>query len=197
MAIVLPRNPPLVTVPVSRALWRVHQSDLGAVWYGPGAKATHRFDDPAIGYGVLYLGETPGVTVLETLVRGTSHCIVMQAEWQSRSITRVRLAEKLQGLQFEVKRLPEFGIGAERAHAGAYEECQALSAEVYASLPNVDGIQYRSRWDPSCLCWAVFDRAAHKIAGADPSDPLEGSAIGEEVLDTYPIVVVGDRRDLT
>jgi hypothetical protein len=102
----------------------------------------------------------------------------------------VRLAEKLQVLQFEGKRLPEFGIGAERAHSGVYDECQALSAEVHATLPNVDGIQFRSRWDPTCLCWAVFDRAARKIAGADPSEPLHGSAIGEEVLDTYPILVV-------
>jgi hypothetical protein len=149
-----------------------------------------RFDDPALGYGVLYLAETPGVAVLETLVRGASHCIVMRSEWKNRSITRVRLAEKLQVLQFEGKRLPEFGIGAERAHAGVYDECQALSAEVHASLPNVDGIQFRSRWDPSCLCWAVFDRAGHKIAGADPSVALHGSAIGEEVLDSYPIRVV-------
>lgn len=190
MAIALPRKPPLASVPVSRALWRVHRSDLDAVWYGPRAKATYRFDDPALGFGVLYLAETPGVAVLETLVRGTSRCTVMQAEWQGRSIARVRLSEKLQVLQFEGKRLPEFGIGAERAHARAYDECQALSAEVHASLPNVDGIQFRSRWDPSCLCWAVFERAAHKIAGAEPSEPLERSAIGDEVLETYPILVV-------
>jgi len=128
--------------------------------------------------------------VLETLVRGTSRCTVTRPEWKSCSISRVRLAEKLQVLQFEGKRLPEFGIGAERAHSGVYDECQALSAEVHATLPNVDGIQFRSRWDPTCLCWAVFDRAARKIAGADPSEPLHGSAIGEEVLDTYPILVV-------
>lgn len=190
MPIALPAKPPLTAVPVSRALWRLHRKDLGAIWFGPRAEALGRFDDPALGYGVLYLGETPGVTVLETLVRGTSRCIVSRQKWKNCSILRVRLKEKLQVLQFEGKRLPEFGIGAERAHSSEYEECQALSAEVHASLPDVDGIQFRSRWDPSCLCWAVFDRAAHKIAGADPSDPLEGSAIGEEVLDTYPILVV-------
>lgn len=189
MAIPLPAKPPVVGVPVSRALWRLHRRDLGAIWFGPRAKALGRFDDPALGYGVLYLGETPGVTVLETLIRGTSRCTVQQADWRSCVVSRVGLAEKLHVLQFEGRRLPEFGIGAERAHAGAYDECQALSAEVHATLPNVDGIQYRSRWDPSCLCWAVFDRAAHKIAGADPSEPLHGSAIGEEVLDTYPILV--------
>ena len=189
MAIPMPREPPLVSVPVSKTLWRVHWSDLGPIWYGPAERATHRFDDPALGYGVLYLAETPGVAVLETLVRGSSRCTADRREWKSRSITRVRLKEMLQVLQFEGRRLPEFGIGADRAHAGSYVECQALSAEVHASLPGVDGIQFRSRWDPSCLCWAVFDRAAHKLAEADPSEPLHGSAIGEEVLDTYPILV--------
>jgi hypothetical protein len=190
MPIALPAKPPLIGVPVSRALWRLHRNNLGAIWFGPGAEAKGRFDDPALGFGVLYLGETPGVTVLETLVRGTSRCTVARADWKSCAISRVRLAEKLQMLQLEGRRLPEFGIGAERAHSSVYDECQAFSAEVHASLPNVDGIQYRSRWDPSCLCWAVFDRAAHKIAGADPSDPLHGSAISDEVLDTYPILVV-------
>jgi hypothetical protein len=190
MAIRLPQEPPLVDVPVSRTLWRVHWTKGGAIWYGPAAKATHRFDDPALGYGVLYVAETPGVAVLETLVRGSSRCTVDPQEWRNRSITRVRLAEKLQVLQFEGEHLPDFEIGAERAHAGVYDECQALSAKVHASLSNVDGIQFRSRWDPSRLCWAVFDRAAHKIAGADPSDPLHGSAIGDEVLDTYRIRVV-------
>ena len=190
MAISLPRKPPVVRVPVSRALWRVHRSQLDAFWYGPGAKATGRFDDPALGFGVLYLGSTPGVAVLETLVRGAARCVVDRKEWNARSIARVSLRAPLRVLQFEGKRLPEFGIGAERAHVGAYGECQELSARVHATLPEVDGIQFRSPWDQSRLCWALFDRAAHKVAGAGSSVPLEGSALGDEVLEAYPIVVV-------
>ena len=190
MAITLPRKPPIVRVPVSQSLWRVHQSHLGAIWYGPGPKAVGRFDDPALGFGTLYLGATPGVAVLETLVRGASRCVVEQKEWNARSICRVRLAERLEMLQFEGARLPEFGIGAERAHAGVYDECQEFSAAVHAKWPKIDGLQYRSRWDPSQLCWVVFDRAAHKVSAADPSEPLAGSRTGDEVLDTYPIRVV-------
>jgi hypothetical protein len=190
MAIPLPPKPPIVTVPVSRALWRVHRSAQNPIWYGPGAKAAGRFDDPALGYGVLYLAETPGVAVLETLVRGAGRCVVSRTEWEARSVARVNLSEKLRMLQFEGRGLPEFGIGAERAHAGIYDECQELSAAVHASLPRVDGIQFRSRWDQSRLCWAVFDRASHKIAGAERSIPLRGSAIGDEVLDAYPIRIV-------
>lgn len=190
MSIPLPPKPPLVTVPVSRALWRVHRSGLGPIWYGPGATAVGRFDDPALAYGVLYLAETPGVAVLETLVRGAGRCVISRTEWESRSVARVNLSEKLRVLQFEGERLPEFGIGADRAHAGIYDECQELSAAVHASLPDVDGIQFRSRWDQSRLCWAVFDRASRKIAGAERPVPLRDSPIGDEVLDAYPIRIV-------
>jgi hypothetical protein len=183
MAIPLPPRPPLVTVPVSRALWRLRQVEHPVPERGV-------VDDPALGYGVLYLAETPGVAVLETLVRGARRCVVARTEWESRSVARVSLSEKLRVLQFEGKRLPEFGIGADRAHAGIYDECQELSAAVHASLPDVDGIQFRSRWDQSRLCWAVFDRAAHKIAGAERSIPLQDSPVGDEVLDTYPIRIV-------
>jgi hypothetical protein len=54
MPIALPEKPPLIGVPVSRVLWRLHRTDLGAIWFGPRAEAIGRFDDPALGYGVLY-----------------------------------------------------------------------------------------------------------------------------------------------
>lgn len=190
MTIVVPGKPPVVTVPVSRSLLRVHRTGRGAIWFGPGAKAVGRFDDPALGFGVCYLGETPGVAALETLVRGASRCIVDRGEWEARSVSRVHLTAKLRMLQFEGARLPAFGIGADRAHAGVYDECQQLAADVHATLLDVDGIQFRSRWDTSRLCWAVFDRAAHKIAASDEPEPLDGSAVGDEVLDAYPILIV-------
>ncbi|HEX8432906.1 MAG TPA: RES family NAD+ phosphorylase [Longimicrobium sp.] len=188
MPIVLPRKPPVAVVAVMRPLWRVHRSGVGALWFG--ARGIGRFDDPALGFGVCYLGETPGVAVLETLVRGSSRCVVDRREWEARSVSRVHLSAKLRVLQFEGSRLPEFGIGADRAHAGIYDECQRLAADVHATLPDVDGIQFRSRWDPSRLCWAIFERAAHKIAAAGPAEPLAGSAVGDEPLEAYPIIVV-------
>lgn len=169
-------------------MWRVHESSFGAIWYG--ARADKRFDDPTGAFGVLYLGESPAVAVLETLVRGSDRCIVDQREWDRRSVSQVYLASALRLLQFEGPALPKFGIGAERAHAGGYGECQELSAALHAQHPNVDGIQFRSRWDTSQLCWAVFDRAKHKIKGAGLPKALKGSRIGNEVLDQCEIQLV-------
>lgn len=188
MSIPLPDPLPIVTIQVARPLWRVHETRLGAIWYGK--RADKRFDDPAGVFGVLYLGESPAVAVLETLVRGSDRCIVDQGEWNLRSVSRAYLAAELRMLQFEGSALRRFGIGAERAHAGSYGECQELSAALHARHPEVDGIQFRSRWDTSQLCWAVFDRAKHKIKGTGRAVPLSGSRIGDQVLDECRIQLV-------
>jgi hypothetical protein len=184
----LPGRLPIVGVEVSRPLWRVHETRFGAIWYGTGADK--RFDDPAGGFGVLYLGESPAVAVLETLVRGSDRCIVDQREWNLRSASRLYLAEELRVLQFEGSALRRFGIGAERAHAGEYAECQELSAALHARHSDVDGIQFRSRWDTSKLCWAVFERARHKIKRAGAPTALKGSTMGDQVLDECEIRLV-------
>ncbi|HEX2202873.1 MAG TPA: RES family NAD+ phosphorylase [Longimicrobium sp.] len=188
MPIVLPAKLPLVVVEPSRPLWRVHESSYGAIWFG--TRADKRFDDPAGGFGVMYLGESPAVAVLETLVRGSDRCVVDQREWNRRSVSQVYLAAELRMVRFEGPGLRRFGIGAERAHAGGYAECQALSAALHARHPDVDGIQFRSRWDTSQLCWAVFDRARPRIKGAGAPKTLKGSRIGDQVLDECEIQLV-------
>lgn len=188
MSIALPGRLPLVRVKPSQPLWRVHETRFGAIWYG--TRADKRFDDPAGVFGVLYLGESPAVAVLETLVRGADRCVVDQREWNLRSVSQVSLAEELRMVQFEGPGLRRFGIGAERAHAGSYAECQQLSATLHARHPDVDGIQFRSRWDTSRMCWAVFDRASHKIAAAGAPHRLNGSRIGDQVLDECEIQLV-------
>lgn len=188
MSIQLPGRIPLVTIDVSQPLWRVHESRFGAVHFGRGANK--RFDCPAGSFGVLYLGGSPGVAVLETLVRGADRCVVDERQWLLRSVSRVYLAEALRLMAFEGKFLPRFGVGAERAHAGAYGECQELSAALHGRHADVDGIQFRSRWDTSRLCWAVFERAQHKVRGVGSPRPLHGSRAGDQVLDEYEILLV-------
>lgn len=188
MSISVPDRLPIVAVKLSCEVWRVHESRFGAVWFG--TKADKRFDDPAGKFGVLYLGESPAVAVLETLVRGADRCIVDQRLWDARSVSRIYLASELRVVQLEGAGLKRFGIGAERVHAGGYRECQELSATLHADHPDVDGIQFRSRWDTSQLCWAVFDRAKHKIRGAGAPLPLKDSVVGDRILDECEIQLV-------
>ena len=71
MPIVLPKRIPVAVIPAGSILWRVHRRAHHPLWFGPAPAPTSRFDAPAGEFGTCYFAETPGVAVLETLVRGS------------------------------------------------------------------------------------------------------------------------------
>jgi hypothetical protein len=192
MPIRLPRNPLIAEVPVTQVLWRVHQLKHDALWFGPAAgdPPQGRFDAPAGEYGVCYFGATPGVTILETLVRGLKVPIIPRAALQVRGLSAIALAEPLRMLQLEGKGLPGFGLSAHEIASPDVADCRDLTQRVHEKLPDVDGIQYRSRWDTSELCWAVFDRARGRIGTVLGTQPLDNPAIIRPALLPYRHVSV-------
>lgn len=172
MAIHLPADPPVVTLPAETVLWRVHAPRWHALWFGRAGR--YRFDAPAGEYGVCYFGSSLGVAILETAVRGKRIPVIPRAELESRNATTFGPAEPLRLLRLEGEGLPSFGVSVHQVTGPDYGECRDLALRAWQSDPALDGIQYRSRWDNS-LCWALFDRAETKLARlgtcslADPS----------------------------
>lgn len=187
MPIRLPKDPPLVQVPTSQVLWRVHPLAYGPVWFGParGDPPRCRFDAPAGEYGVCYFGATLGVSLLETLVRGRKVPIIPRAELQARGVSTVEVKAPLRMLHLEGKGLPALGISAHEVDGSDYAGCQALALRVYQALPDVDGIQYRSRWDSSELCWAVYDRARGRLGDVLGTQRLDNPALVRPALLPY------------
>ena len=105
--------------------------------------------------------------MLPTMVRGLKVPTISRSELKLRAGSSVSLAAPLQMLQLEGKGMPSFGVGAHDISADDYGECQDFARRVHRAHDEIDGIQYRSRWDTSELCWAVFDRAQAKL-GAVP-----------------------------
>lgn len=192
MPIRLPRNPPLVEVPITQVLWRVHRLEHDPLWFGPatGHRPQGRFDAPAGEYGTCYFGATPGVTLLETLVRGLSIPIIARSALRARGLSAVAVAEPLRMLQLEGKGLSSFGVSAHEISGPGLAECQDLARRVHEKLPEVDGIQYRSRWDTSELCWAVFDRARGRVSNVLGTQHLENPAVVRPALLPYRHVSV-------
>ena len=180
MPIRLPKKPPVVEVPVTQVLWRVHRLEHEPLWFGPAAghPPSGRFDAPSGEYGTCYFGATVGVAILETLVRGLKLPIIPRSALQARGASAIALAEPLRMLRLEGKGLSSFGLSAHELAGPDLTECQDLARRVHGELPDVDGIQYRSRWDNSELCWAVFDRARVRV----------GSVLGTERLDNPAVV---------
>jgi len=161
MAIHLPVDPPLVDLAIRAVLWRVHPHGRDVLWFGRTGK--YRFDAPADEYGVCYFGSSLGVAILETVVRGKRVPIIPRAELEARNGSAVSPVEPLKLMRLEGPGLPSFGVSVHEVTGPDYSDCRDLALRAWTQDPELDGIQYRSRWDHS-LCWALFDRAEPKLA---------------------------------
>lgn len=192
MPIHLPQDPPLVEVPTSQVLWRVHPLAYGPVWFGParGEPPCGRFDAPDGEFGVCYFAASLGVALLETLVRGRKVPLIPRAELEVRGASAIAVEAPLRMLQLEGKGLPAFGISAHQVCGDDCAPCRDLALRAYQAMPDVDGIQYRSRWDTSELCWAVFDRAHARLGDVLGTQRLDDPAIVRPAILPYPHVAV-------
>lgn len=192
MALRLPDDPPLVDVPPEQVLWRVHLLRYAPIWFGPGAGAAPkgRFDAPGGEYGTCYFGESLGVALLETLVRGKTRPLISRADLEVRGGSAFAVAAPLRMLRLEGAGLPAFGLSAHRVMGGDYGECQDLALRVHEQFADVDGIQYRSRWDSGSLCWAVFERAEPRIGALMRTLRLDDAGVVVPALRPYKHVGV-------
>lgn len=192
MPIRLPGNPPIVEVPVTKVLWRVHRAEHAPLWFGPapGNPPAGRFDAPAGEFGTCYFGAALGVAILETLVRGLKVPIIPRTALAMRAATAIAPARPLRMLQLEGKGLPSFGLSAHAITGDDVTGCRGLALRVHEALPDVDGIQYRSRWDNSELGWAVFDRARTGLGPVLGAYTLDDPAVVRPALIPYRHVSV-------
>ena len=192
MPILLPGHPPVVEVPVTQVLWRVHSLQHGPVWFGPaqGPPPSGRFDAPGGEYRVCYFAATLGVAILETLVRGLKVPIIPRTALAARNASSLALAEPLRVLRLEGKGLSSFGISAHEVTSDDPSDCRDLARRVHETFGDVDGIQYRSRWDNSELCWAVFDRARDRLGQILGTQRLDDPAVVRPALLPYRHVSV-------
>jgi hypothetical protein len=192
MHIWLPASPPVVEVPVTQVLWRVHRMEHGPLFFGPGSGKSPigRFDAPAGEYGTCYFGATPGVAILETLVRGLRIPIIPRSALKVRGLTSVAVSKPLRMVRLEGKGLSSFGISAHEISGPELTECQQLARLVHREIGYADGIQYRSRWDTSELCWAVFDRARDRVSHIFGTQRLDNPAVVQPALLPYRHVSV-------
>jgi len=155
----------VATIATGRVLHRVHGATVAARWYGR-KDATWRWDDPDGKFGVLYLGKTLIGPFAETMLRTPRDRDVLWDQVAKRRAasfvtTRpIRLA-KVHGPGLGWFRTTAAGVAADFdpvANPGAYEVPQQISADIHKNT-NLDGIQYRSRFDTDELCVALFDRA--------------------------------------
>lgn len=190
-----PRDRPITEVATSAALYRIHVANLKARFFGK-RNATWRWDDPAGGYGVLYVGLTREGPFAETLLRRPAEKAVVWSEIEKRRWARFRTIVPLRladlhgkGLSFQGTTVAAVsGDHDGRNYPGAYANAQAISAEIHATT-DLDGIAYRSRLEPDQLCIALFDRADHKIELVEEDVQIDRAWV-DELLESHGKYVV-------
>jgi hypothetical protein len=190
--VTLPRRLPVRRLAAGAELWRIHARARGPVWFGPaaGAPPQNRFDAPGGEFRVCYFGQSLEAAFVETMVRGRARLMVALTELRARSATAVPLARELRLAQLHSEGLVRLSLSAAAPHADTYADCQRLALSLWSHSDQVDGIEYRSRWDDSLLCVALFERAADALAPAGPSLRLDATSILRPVLRRYGIGVV-------
>ena len=188
----LPAALPTSELPAGTVFWRIHRRAHGAVWFGPAPDAppTFRFDAPAGEYRACYLGDSIEASFVETLVRGSANRAVSRDDLRLRLATPLPLARDVRLARLHSDGLVRLALPADVPHAFPYDECQALALEIWRHSDTVDGIEYRSRWDDSRLCVALFDRAVDALVAAGPPLELSDLSVIRPILRLSDVGVV-------
>jgi len=164
-------KPPVATIATGKVLHRVHGARVKALWYGR-KDATWRWDDPAGAFGVLYLGKTAVGPFAETLLRAPQDRDVLWDRVQLKRAATFTTTRPLKLAKLHGEGLAWFETTAAAIAADAYATPQAIAARVHAET-DLDGVQYRSRFDNDELCVALFERADAAIVLTREGDPID------------------------
>ncbi len=153
------RELPLSVLPAGSLLARIHRSEHGPVFFGPGPgrPPTHRFDSATGRFGVLYLGLTWEAAFAETLLRTPARRLVAEADIAARALTMLSPTRGLTAVAALGPGLSTLGTDAALS-TGPYAPCGLWADALFDHPARPDGILYASRHDPSLTCLALFDR---------------------------------------
>ena len=161
---------PIDLVAAGTPLFRIHRFDRDPLFFGPGkgTAATYRFDSLIGAFGVLYVGLSLGVAVVETLLRNPARRLVAWSDLAERASCVVTSARVLRIVRLHGTGLQAVGCD----HAISTGPCLwRLGGCALGAFGHADGIGYQSRHDPGEICLALFERPDLRLQTSE-SAPL-------------------------
>ena len=155
------------------------------------APAPSRFSDPRERYAVLYASDAVRCAFWETLGRNRfarrRRRELPRTEVEARLVVSIASTEALSLVDLRGDGPVRIGAPSAVAHDGNHAAGRALSAAVYAGVPEADSFAYSSRFTGD-TCVAVFDRSFGKLKLLR-TDELVRHAVFLDALDDYGIVL--------
>lgn len=177
---------PLPLATRAHAWWRLHDGRFGPVWFGRGQ--LYRFDDPQGEFGVLYVTRTVEGAFAEAFRVGGRRALTI-ADLRRRHLARVEFARPLRLVDLTGPGLARIGVDAALVTA-PWRDAQRWSRAIWAHPACPDGLLYPSGADPSCVCAAVFDRAAGGAVATSHGPLTEDLARLGALLDRYDVALL-------
>jgi hypothetical protein len=144
-----------------------------------------RFDSPAQGYGILYVGADVYASWIECYGRTHGAKGVSELGLRQRDLYAIDSHRPLVFADLTGSGLVKMGADA-RLSSGAYTVARQWAQAAYEHPQRVDGIRYRSRHDDARYCYGIFDRCAQEIQEQNLGNLLTSNPrLLAEILDYY------------
>jgi hypothetical protein len=168
---------------------RIHRRHYGPIYFG--RTGDGRFDAPAGQYGILYVASDAHGAFIETLGHETGRTAIDWDEIEERALAEVAVSRPLRLVDLSGEGLAHIGAD-DRLTSGSYAVSQPWALKLHEHPDQPDGLFYRARHDPSCLCAAIFDRAEDALA-TTPLGSLADSSnapLLASILDAYRLRLI-------
>jgi hypothetical protein len=142
-----------------------------------------RFDSPAQGYGILYVGADIHASWIECYGRSHGAKGVSELALKQRNLYTIDSSHPLVFADLTGASLVKIGADA-RLSSGAYTVARIWAQAIYEHPQEVDGIRYRSRHDDERYCYGIFDRVASPSVNRCSSE-LQEQNLGN-LLESHP-----------
>lgn len=175
------RRLPLISMP--GPFIRMHDATKGALYFGRTSR--YRCDAPAGQYGVLYRGEDPYCSFIETFGHDTGINVVSFGDLRARTLARIELRSPLSLVDLTGAGLARIGADNQLCD-GDYAVAQRWALALHDHPDQPGGICFRSRHDPSRVCTAIFDRAKDALTAISLGSLADSVNQGVESLRACP-----------
>lgn len=162
-----------------RVMPNLHRSTPAGAGFG-----ASRFSSPSQAFKVLYAADSFPTAFAEGVVRdrfeGKIRRYLYRPHLEALCVTAISSSRELTLLDLTGAATYELGVDTDTNHARKHQPGQAFSEELYAGIPDVDGILFDSRLTKG-RCVAIYDRALPLLSGTPPIALLQAAQLAVEL----------------